>query len=856
MLLSQAADLIDGKLYGDNPKIGEIFIDSRSVPSDAALFFALKGERHDGHNYINELYGKGLRAFVVERRFDETKFPGAGFVLVHDALQALQTFAAAHRSLFHCRVVGVAGSNGKTCVKEWAHQLLQDRMYVTRNPKSYNSQVGVPLSVMLMNDNTEIALFEAGISKPDEMSKLESIIKPTTGIFTNLGDAHQENFPSAENKLEEKMKLFAQVETLIYCADQKTVHDYVEALPVRSFKTFTWGRNRNCDLRIKRSQESRFQDSGHQESRSQESGHQESRFQESGHQESRAGTSDDRLRTSSLLLDFRGKEFTVQIPFADPGSVENALHCVALALVCGCPTEYVVEKIRRLSPVAMRMEIKEGVNGCTVINDTYNSDINSLSIALDFLGGMTQHRRKTLILSDILQSGDMEDELYRKVAESAKAKGVSKFRGIGTAIARQAKLFANIDDCVFYADTDDFIRRFSKADFNDEAVLIKGSRTSRFERISRLLEYKTHQTILEIDLNALVNNINYFKSKLRAGVKLMAMVKAFSYGAGTYEIAALLQYHHIDYLAVAYADEGVELREAGIRTPIVVLNADPDSFDTMVAHRLEPEIYNFRSLREFVVSVARAGASDYPVHLKLDTGMHRLGFAEYELPELCIALTGYKELKIASIFSHLAASDEALHDDFTEEQIAAFRRGCEMLEKAVGHTVIKHILNSSGIERFPHAQFDMVRLGLGLYGIGSSAESREKLQNTGTLSSAIVQIKQVPAHDTVGYGRRGKTTENKRIATVPIGYADGLNRKLSCGAGYFMVNGKPAPIIGNICMDSCMIDVTEIEAEEGDRVIIFGNKPSVSEIAETIGTIPYEVLTSISQRVKRVYLKV
>lgn len=816
MFLSKAADIVNGKIHGVNVEISGIFIDSRALPDEAAIFFAIQGERHDGHNYVNELYSKGIRAFVVNRRFDEDKFPLAGFILVDDTLRALQDFAAEHRSHFEYPVVGITGSNGKTCVKEWIYQLLHERMQVVRNPKSYNSQVGVPLSIMLMNNSAEIAVFEAGISLPDEMRRLEHVIRPTTGIFTNLGDAHQEGFASQQEKLAEKMILFERVKMLIYCADHKQVHDFV-VNSKHEYATFTWGQTPECDLQIIDKHLSRDK------------------------------------RSTDVRLSFRGEEFSIHIPFSDNGSVENALHCTALALTLGFSPQYIADKTGRLAPVAMRLELKKGINGCTIINDTYNSDVNSLSIALDFLSGMTQHQNKTLILSDILQSGENERELYAKVAGLVSSKGVNKFIGTGPALAVNADLFAGIANCSFYADTDSFIRQFPKHSFDSEAVLLKGSRAFEFERISRLLEYKTHQTILEINLNALVNNINYFKSKLKHGVKLMAMVKAFSYGAGTHELASLLQYQRIDYLAVAYADEGVELREAGISMPIVVLNANPDSFDTMVLHRLEPEIYSFRALREFAASTGRAGIIAYPVHIKIDTGMHRLGFSEHELFDLCKMLNEYKELKVASVFSHLAASGEEIHDGFTETQIEIFRRSCRIIEQKTGYSFLKHILNSSGIERFPHAQFDMVRLGIGLYGIGSTPESREKLQNVGTLSSAIVQIREVQAGETVGYGRHGKINENRRIATVPIGYADGLNRKLSCGHGYFMVKGKPAPVVGNICMDACMIDITGIDAEEGDRVIIFGEKPTVSEIAETLGTIPYEVLTGISQRVKRIY---
>ncbi|MDR0613183.1 MAG: bifunctional UDP-N-acetylmuramoyl-tripeptide:D-alanyl-D-alanine ligase/alanine racemase [Dysgonamonadaceae bacterium] len=825
--LSEISGILGCAYFGHDVVINHIFVDSRNRIDklDTALFVAIKGERHDGHNYIEELYAKGIRNFIVNRDYPAENIVDGNIIAVENTLKAIQNIAANYRDTFSFPVLGITGSNGKTWVKEWIYQIFRNIKTVSRSPKSYNSQTGVPLSVLMADKASELGIFEAGISLPGEMERLEKILHPDVGIFTNIGDAHQENFTDIEQKIGEKLQLFKRSKLLIYCSDYCAIHQAISRSK-HEYSTLNWGYGDECDLKILCKTNSR-------------------------------NKTIVKLRlNNSVLRNNTGNEAEFEIPFSDSASIENAMHCIAFALSERLDLNLLNANIANISPVAMRLELKEGANKCTIINDSYNSDVNSLTIALNFLDGLTQHRKKTLILSDIMQSESDEKKLYLQVSNLLQSRGISRFIGIGEALERNSGYFianSNIPDCRFYRDTDKFLLHCNKANFNNEAILLKGGRQFRFERISRLLEIQVHQTVLEINMNAIVNNLNYFKSKLNDGVKLMAMVKASSYGHGSAEIAALLQYHRVDYLAVAYADEGVNLREAGITMPIVVLNTEPDNFDIMIEYLLEPEIYSLNSLITFLKTASGMGVSNYPVHIKVDTGMHRLGFVENDLPELCNILKNRREIKVASVFSHLAASDEQKHDDFTALQIDKFKRFCKALEKETGYSFIKHILNSSGIERFPEAQFDMARLGIGLYGVGIK-ENSKYLAAAGTLSSAIVQVKQIDEGETIGYGRHGVATTPKTIATVPIGYADGLNRKLGNGKGYFVVNGKPAPITGNICMDACMIDITGIDAKEGDRVIIMGEVPSVSEIANTIGTIPYEILTSISQRVKRIYI--
>ncbi|MDR1886333.1 MAG: bifunctional UDP-N-acetylmuramoyl-tripeptide:D-alanyl-D-alanine ligase/alanine racemase [Prevotellaceae bacterium] len=825
--LCEIADIVGGTCVGNDVVINHVFVDSRNCihSTETALFVALRGERHDGHDYVEELYAKGIRNFIVNKTFPAENVAGGNIVFVDDTLAAIRAVAANYRDTFAFPVLGITGSNGKTCVKEWIYQIFRNVKTVSRSPKSYNSQIGVPLSVLMADSASDLGIFEAGISLPGEMARLERILHPDKGIFTNIGDAHQENFADIERKIVEKLRLFKKSKLLIYCSDYTALHKVISESE-HGYSTFVWGNGDGCDLKIL----------------------------------SKTGMPNKTvIKTAvnnSVLGDKIGREQEFAIPFSDLASVENAMHCIAFALSEGLDINLLKTGLANIAPVAMRLELKEGINKCTIINDSYNSDVNSLTIALNFLDGLTLYGKKTLILSDIMQSESDEKKLYRQVSQLLRSRGISRFIGIGEALERNSGYFianSNIPDCKFYRDTDRFLQHCNKAGFNNEAVLLKGGRQFRFEKISRLLEIQVHQTVLEINMNALVDNLNYFRSKLNGGVKLMAMVKASSYGLGSTEIAALLQYHRVDYLAVAYTDEGVNLREAGITMPIVVLNTEPDNFDIMIDYRLEPEIYSINSLVTFLKTASGMGISDYPVHIKVDTGMHRLGFVENDLPELCSILKNRQEIRVASVFSHLAASDESKHDKFTASQIEKFEKFRNAIKKEIEYSFIGHILNSSGIERFPEAQFDMVRLGIGLYGIGIGTDSKYPAC-VGTLSSAIVQIKRIDAGETVGYGRHGKAAVPTTIATVPIGYADGLNRKLGNGKGYFTVNGKPAPIIGNICMDACMIDITGIDAEEGDRVIVMGDVPSVSEIAEATGTIPYEVLTGISQRVKRVYV--
>ena len=817
-------EVIHGTLSGDGKKNAPVFhllIDSRRIThAETSLFFAIKGEQHNGHKFIPELYEKGVRHFVVSET-PAAKFKEANFISVPNTLDALQALGAHHRQQFDIPVIGITGSNGKTIVKEWLYQLMREDKNIVRSPKSFNSQVGVPLSVWQMNGEHELAVFEAGISRPGEMEKLEKVLRPSIGIFTNVGHAHDENFSGQEQKVEEKLKLFEHTGTLIYCRDYLQLHDSINSdNGLKEVKLFCWSKKTRADLQI--------------------------------------GKVSRGVNETEIHAVYKNDFLKIKIPFTDEASVENAIHCWSVMLLFGYDHHVIASRMALLSPVAMRLELKEGINNCSVINDSYNSDIGSLSIALDFLNQQKQHPKRTLVLSDILQSGRNEDALYTEVAELVHKKGVSRLVGIGEAISRQASRFKLEKD--FYPSTPDFLAQYSTTMFRDETILLKGARTFGFEEISKVLQQKTHETVMEVNLNAVVHNLNYFRAKLKPGTKMMAMVKAFSYGTGSYEIANILQFHHVDYLAVAYADEGIELRKAGLTVPIMVMNPEEQSYDSMIQYQLEPEIFSFRVLGLFDEAAKRSkklleGNRKLNVHIKLDTGMHRLGFEQKDINELVVRIKNNKFLNIRSVFSHLAASDEEVHDEFTRQQIARFSEMSENILKHFEYPVIRHILNSGGISRFPDAQFDMVRLGIGMYGIGVNEAEQQQLQNVHTLKTTISQIKQVPKGESIGYSRKGMAGRNMNIATVPIGYADGLNRRLGSGKGKMFVHGKPAPIVGNVCMDMCMIDVTDIPAAEGDEVIVFGNVYPVTELAKDLGTIAYEALTSVSARVKRVYFQ-
>lgn len=791
--------------------VSVLLTDSRRIINPAeALFFALGGRR-DGHDFIPEAYSAGVRSFVVLREPAE-RYSGSNFLVVENVLAALQTLAAYHRGEFDLQVIGITGSNGKTIVKEWLYQLLATDRNIVRNPKSYNSQVGVPLSVWQINKEHNLGIFEAGISTVNEMEALEKMIEPQIGIFTHLGSAHDEGFASRREKVLEKLKLFKHSEILIYNYDQFI--DYKKDIPTP--EKFTWSQKyKDVDLYV---------------------------FSET-----------IIAKKFYLRAKYKGQEIECLIPFLDQASVENAIVCWATMLVMGYDPVEVDNRLEHLTAVSMRLELKTGINDCTIIDDSYNSDIQSLEIALNFLNQQNQHQTKTLILSDIFQSGLQQNELYKQVAALVKNHKIDKLIGVGEGISAHQEYF-DIIKKHFYTDTQALLKQLGNLEFSGETILIKGSRTFEFERISKALSQKAHETLMEINLNAMIDNLNFYRSKLLPGVKVMVMVKAFSYGSGTFEIANVLQYARVDYLAVAYIDEGVALRDSGITLPIMVLNPEASAFDKMVAHNLEPELFSFNQLDEFVKFAYQNDITDYPVHLKIDTGMHRLGFEGFEIETLCDFLEEIKYIKIKSVFSHLAASGSPEHDAFTLTQMKRFEKAYLQIEEALGYKFIRHISNTSAIIRWPMAQYDMVRLGIGLYGIDAAVPDHlNGLQSIATLKTSVSQVKKIPAGETIGYERLGKLNKDGKIATVRIGYADGYLRAFGNGVGKMLVKGTWVPTVGNIAMDMCMIDVSEVDIKEGDDVIVFNDRQAIEAMAKQIGTIPYEILTNISQRVKRVY---
>ncbi len=827
--IAEVVKAVGGKLLSKNKKetsVNELLLDSRKLIHPAqTLFFALGGQKLDGHHYIEELYKKGVRNFVVTKEQNTENFSEANFVLVKDAITALQKLAGNHRSKFSLPVIGITGSNGKTIVKEWLYQLLHEDYNIVRNPKSYNSQVGVPLSLWLINNENTLGIFEAGISEPDEMQKLEKIIRPSIGVLTNVGEAHSEGFLNIKHKTKEKLTLFSKCDVLIYSKDYPDINQSlgeINSFRDEPVKAMSWSMSGEADVQV-----------------------------------TSAMQKDNR---SFIHCIYQNKELDFDIPFADKASVENAIHCVCVMLYLGKDFSVIRERMKHLTGIQMRLEMRDAINNCSLINDTYNSDIGSLKIAIDFLKQQNQHPKKTVILSDILQSGRGEIDLYSEVGALLEESKVNRLIGIGTSLNRQKKLFEKNESLQVetYEGTDDFLKQLDSSTFNNEVILLKGARKFRFEVIGKFLEKKAHETVLEINLNALTHNLKVYQSLLKPETKIMAMVKAFSYGSGSFEIANQLQFARVDYLAVAYADEGVELRKNGITLPIMVMNPEQRSFETMIHYNLEPEIYSLSLHDRFseVLALLRNGDdSKYKIHLELETGMNRLGFTKDEIPELIERIKSNHHFQIASVFSHLAASEDKAYDEFTKEQIKNFETMSKMVCNEFDYKILHHILNSNGITRHTKSQFDMVRLGIGLYGIDSSLKVEGKLMNVSTLKTTISQIKHVKKGDTVGYGRVGKVSKDKTIATVGIGYADGLSRKLSNKVGRMLVNGKLVPVIGNVCMDMTMLDITGLNAKEGDDVIVFGENPTVEEVAEAAETIAYEMLTGISARVKRVYFQ-
>ncbi len=814
--IENIVNLLDVKRIGNcESNVDWLLTDSRSLCfAEETLFFALKSKRNDGHKYIPDLYERGVRNFVVsDLPQNMDAYTDANFLQTDNPLKALQKLAEKHRAKFDIPVVGITGSNGKTVVKEWIYQLLSPDHIVTRSPRSYNSQIGVPLSVWLMNEKTEVAVFEAGISEMNEMEHLQSIIRPTIGILTNIGGAHQENFYSLNDKCMEKLALFKDCDVVVYDGDNEMISSCVSKC-LFGAREIAWSKVDNeRPLYI---------------------------------ESIKKGDTSTTIRYRYLGMP---NEYT--IPFIDDASVENSLHSLAVALYMMVPAEEITRRMALLEPVAMRLEVKEGKNNCTLINDSYNSDLASLDIALNFMARRSEEmgRKRTLILSDLLETGQSSKFLYRQVADLVKTHGVDRIIGIGTEISEASSRF-EVEKHFFHT-TEEFLASDWLLNLRNEVVLIKGSRSFHFDLITERLELKVHETILEINLNALVDNLNHYRSKLKPDTKMVCMVKASAYGAGSYEIAKTLQDHRVDYLAVAVADEGSELRKAGITSSIIIMNPELTSFKTLFDYKLEPEVYNFHLLNELIKAAEKEGVNNFPIHIKLDTGMHRLGFAPSEVPELIRRLKRQSAVIPRSVFSHLVGSDSTRFDAFTRRQIEMFEQATEELQSAFTHKILRHICNTAGIARYPGAQFDMVRLGVGLYGVDPF--TNRMLHNVSTLKTTILQIRDVPQEETVGYSRKGRLDRDSRIAAIPIGYADGLNRHLGNGRAWCLVNGQRAPYVGNICMDVCMIDVTDIDCKEGDKVIIFGEGLPVTELAEILDTIPYEILTSVSTRVKRVY---
>lgn len=811
--------------------VEQLLLDSRSITAPrTALFFALSGQRHDGHRFLTDCYRAGIRNFILCREVSLDGMPDANVLLVPDSLLALQALAAWHRAQFRLPVVGITGSNGKTMVKEWLHQLLP-REKMVRSPKSYNSQIGVPLSVWQIGPEHRLGVFEAGISQMGEMERLARIIRPDIGLITNLGPAHREGFPSESVKLQEKMRLFESAKTLVFCADHSEISAAAKA----------WAAARKGRLLLSWSRTG-----------------QDVAIQFSGFKTQLGGRVKFRIATAASAQglqknrQFQHLNAVLEIPYSDAASIENACHCITLLLALGYPLSVFSRRLKHLEPVEMRLELKAGINNCTIINDAYSNDLASLRIALHFAQQQSRDGQITLILSDFLQTGQRKDQLYQQVAAGLLEHHVQRLIAIGpdTGALLRAKLPTDFN-ASFYPDTDAFLQNLQAHDFNADLILIKGARLFAFERIAQRLEQKAHKTVLEVNLGAVVHNLNVYNRLLTPGTKMMVMVKAAGYGSGAAELGRLLEFHKVDFLGVAYADEGIELRQAGVQLPILVLNPEPAGFDAMLRHRLEPEVYSLNLLDQLLHFAGKNRAM--AIHLKLDTGMHRLGFSKNDLPALLERLGNHPNIRVQSVFSHLAAADNPVHDAFTHAQARAFAGMYKKIAAGLHYRPLRHLANTGGMVRFPEYQFDMVRLGIGLYGIDSCG-LQDQLQVVNTLKATISQIKEIPAGETVGYNRNGPITRLSRIATISIGYADGLLRLAGNGRYSVLVHGRLAPTVGNVCMDMTMVDVTGIPtASEGDEVIVFGEHLPVQTLANCLQTIPYEVFTNISGRVKRVY---
>jgi alanine racemase len=816
LLPSQIIQIIAPKnsiIFDHDLGISELIFDSRKLDFSAeTLFFAIKTVKNDGHLFIPELLKQKVANFIISENIDRYKNINANFYQVDDPVLAMQQIAAAHRKQYNYSVVGITGSNGKTIVKEWLSTLLAKDYSVIKSPNSYNSQIGVPISVWQMNDTYNFGIFEAGISQKNEMEKLEDIIKPNIGILTNIGNAHSGFFENDKEKLLEKLKLFKNTDTLIYNMDDPLIKENLENFV--HLKKISWGKHPNSYFQI---------------------------------------VSQKQLQNSTIV-EFSHTHEWLEIPFIDSASVENILHISALMMFMGYSLSYISKQLPSLSPLSMRMEIKEAQNHSIIINDTYSLDVNSLRIALDFLSTQTQYTKRTLIISDFEQVNWGENE-YRELSKIFDNHNITKMVVVGNEMRKFHGYFPVVEK-YFYATTHELLSHLEDVRIRDEAILIKGARSFRFETVVQALQLKTHQTILQVDLAAIIHNLHFFKKLLHPETKIMAMVKALSYGLGDAELINELCYHQIDYLAVAYTDEGIALRNRNILRPIIVLGAEANGFDLMIRHQLEPEIFNLFYLKELIQTLQNYPEIDsFPIHIKVDTGMHRLGFDEEDIDEMLQLVAVCSQLKIASVFTHLAAADDPHEDGFTLNQIQKYKKICANIDTQISYPYLKHVANTAGIIRFSEAQFDMVRLGLGLYGFSPVPEVQSQLQSVITLKSVITQVKNVKKGETIGYNRTFTVQEDMLIAIVPVGYADGFPRELSNGVGSMLVKQKKCPIVGKICMDMTMIDVTGLNVTVGDDVIIYDSENSLEKIGTQMGKTSYELLTAISKRVPRIYVR-
>ncbi len=822
--ISNVLELANEHIIDEDAIVSQLLTDSRSLTSPReTIFFALRTDAGDGHNYIPDLFDKGVRNFVVARDyFPLPECAGANYLAVESPLEALQALATFHRRRFReLPVIGITGSRGKTTVKEWLYQLLKDDYRIVRSPRSYNSQIGVPLSLWEIDNNTDLAIIEAGISTTGEMDNLQAMIRPTIGIITNLGSEHNDGFASMEQKAQEKAKILFNCESIIYCADDPLVtHTIAPLVESDVAMGMSWSR-KHSDAPLQIEQTERND------------------------------------KSITLHYSFQDEPGTVTIPFTADRDMDNAITCLAVLLQMDIDRETINQRMAALTPVGTRLNVIEGVNNCTVIVDSYTSDYYSLTPALNFMTRRAGNRPCTVILSDLATESYSGDELYIRVSELLKTKRVNRLIGIGKEMCRYSHYFEWMPHGRFYHDTQDFINDVAKGDFEDETILIKGDPSFGFSQIIDMLEAKQHITVMEVDLNALAHNFKFFKSLIKPGTKTIGMVKASGYGAGSYEIAKTLQDCGCDYLAVAVHDEGVELRKASITMPVIVLNPNGVNYKAMFQYRLEPELYSLEMAQDLIKEGKRYGVQEFPVHIKIDSGMHRLGFTQEQLPELITLLKGQDVITPASVFSHLSVADEPDQDAYTQAQFDCFDACSELLQQEFDHHIMRHILNTSGIVRFPEHQYDMVRIGIGLYGIRTLFDgSEDTLMPVSALRSIIISVKEWPAGTTVGYGRRGVLERDSRIATVNIGYADGFDRHFGNGRVSMWVNGVMCPTVGNVCMDAVMIDVTDVPScKMGDTVEIFGEHVPVELLSEARGTIPYEILTSVSPRVKRVYYR-